>query len=185
MVISALFGFLLDNGESLDTLGENFDLSGAAFHGHWRLCEFLIERGADVNHADRETGRLNMAKAQHIPDGWPAVIPRIVVAEPKALVAFVQSVFGATGRFTQERPSELRIGESIIMISGSTERDPMPAFLYVYVEDTDLCYRRAIDLAATPIEEPRDLPYGDRRAMIRDPWGNTWQIATHSGYFAP
>jgi len=48
--------FLLDNGESLDTLGENFDLSNAAFHGHWRLCEFLIEAGADVNHADPETG---------------------------------------------------------------------------------------------------------------------------------
>jgi len=48
--------FLVDNGGSLDTLGENFDLSGAAFHGHWRLCEFLIERGADVNHADPETG---------------------------------------------------------------------------------------------------------------------------------
>jgi ankyrin repeat protein len=48
--------FLLEHGESLDTLGENFDLGGAAFHGHWRLCEFLIESGADVNHVDPETG---------------------------------------------------------------------------------------------------------------------------------
>ena len=33
----------------LATLGPNFELNGAAFHGHWRLCQFLIERGADVN----------------------------------------------------------------------------------------------------------------------------------------
>lgn len=48
--------FLLANGETLQTLGVNFDLNGAAFHGHWRLCEFLIEAGADVNHADPGTG---------------------------------------------------------------------------------------------------------------------------------
>ena len=48
--------FLLNKGESLHSLGENFDLIGAAFHGHWRLCEFLIEAGADVNYADATTG---------------------------------------------------------------------------------------------------------------------------------
>lgn len=48
--------FLLANGESLDSLGENFDLNGAAFHGHWKLCQFLIENGADVNYAESETG---------------------------------------------------------------------------------------------------------------------------------
>src|ERR1700681_858562 len=48
--------FLLANGESLTALGDNFDLSGACFHGHWRLCQFLIERGADVNRASAETG---------------------------------------------------------------------------------------------------------------------------------
>src|SRR6266404_2960415 len=41
--------FLLANGESLQSLGDNFDLNGAAFHGHWRLCQFLLEQGADVN----------------------------------------------------------------------------------------------------------------------------------------
>jgi len=41
--------FLLANGESLQSLGDNLDLNTAAFHGHWRLCQFLIEQGADVN----------------------------------------------------------------------------------------------------------------------------------------
>jgi len=48
--------YLLDRGESLDSLGENLDLNGAAFHGHWRLCEFLVERGTDPNRGHPSTG---------------------------------------------------------------------------------------------------------------------------------
>lgn len=48
--------FLLANGQTLASLGENVGLNAAAFHGHWQLCEFLIERGADVNLALAETG---------------------------------------------------------------------------------------------------------------------------------
>ena len=48
--------FLLDHGESLASLGKDLGLNGAAFHGHWRLCEFLIENGADVNAAAPDTG---------------------------------------------------------------------------------------------------------------------------------
>lgn len=47
---------LLSKGESLDGLGPNFGLGSAAFHGHWRLCEFLLEAGADSNHAELQTG---------------------------------------------------------------------------------------------------------------------------------
>lgn len=55
--------FLLANGESLSTLGDNFELGGAAFHGHWRLCQFLIENGADPNHAMPETGETPLHSA--------------------------------------------------------------------------------------------------------------------------
>jgi ankyrin repeat protein len=48
--------FLLASGEKLESLGQNFDLNGAAFHGHWRLCQFLIEKGADMNHPLPDTG---------------------------------------------------------------------------------------------------------------------------------
>jgi ankyrin repeat protein len=48
--------FLLAEGASLRSLGENLGLAGAAFHGHWRLCQFLIERGADARFADPSTG---------------------------------------------------------------------------------------------------------------------------------
>lgn len=48
--------FLLANGASLDVLGDNLNLSGACFHGHWKLAQFLIERSANVNLADKATG---------------------------------------------------------------------------------------------------------------------------------
>jgi uncharacterized protein len=48
--------FLLSHGESLNSLGENFGLEAASFHGHWRLCKFLLEQGADVNHPSPDTG---------------------------------------------------------------------------------------------------------------------------------
>jgi uncharacterized glyoxalase superfamily protein PhnB len=54
----------------------------------------------------------------------------------------------------------------------------MAAFLYVYVTDADATFERAVAAGAATLEEPLDTPDGDRRAMVRDSWGNTWQIAT-------
>ena len=48
--------FVVASGASLDELGANRDLNGAAFHGHWRLCEYLIEQGADANVLLADTG---------------------------------------------------------------------------------------------------------------------------------
>ena len=54
---------LVANGESLKALGENFDLNGAVFHGHWRLTQFLTENGADVNFALPDTGETPLHNA--------------------------------------------------------------------------------------------------------------------------
>src|SRR5215475_8883048 len=101
-----------------------------------------------------------MVNSEHVPVGWPAVIPRIAVDDPEALVAFIQQVFGAVGRFHSERPSELRIGDSIIMVGSTVDRRAMPAFLYVYVEDADRAFQRALDRGAESLGEPHDMPYG-------------------------
>ncbi len=80
-----------------------------------------------------------------------------------------------------DAPSQIRIGDSIVMVSGVGPRDAMPSFLYVYVDDTDATYKRALEAGAVTLEEPSDMPYGDRRAMVKDPCGNDWQIATYRG----
>lgn len=55
--------FLLAHGASLATLGDDLGLHAAAFHGHWRLCEFLLEHSADADHAQAETGETPLHSA--------------------------------------------------------------------------------------------------------------------------
>ena len=71
----------------------------------------------------------------------------------------------------------MRIGDSVIMISSTTEREPFPAFLHIYVDNADDVFRRAVHAGSEALEEPFDTPYGGRRAMVRDPFGNILQIA--------
>ncbi|HLJ86075.1 MAG TPA: VOC family protein [Candidatus Angelobacter sp.] len=112
------------------------------------------------------------------PDGWPTVTPRIITSRPEELVRFVKEVFRGQGEFYVNRPAEIRIGDSMIMISnGDGLREPVSAFLYVYVENVDETYQRAVEAGAESLEIPSDLPYGDIRATVKDPWGNLWQIA--------
>jgi uncharacterized glyoxalase superfamily protein PhnB len=102
-----------------------------------------------------------------------------VVHDAARLVAFLKQAFGATGDLRTDFPSEIRIGDSLVMVSSVGRRDPMPAFLYLYVEDIDATYQRALEAGAVSLEEPQDMPYGDRRGMVKDPCDNVWQIATH------
>jgi uncharacterized glyoxalase superfamily protein PhnB len=67
------------------------------------------------------------------------------------------------------------------MISSSEVRATTSSLLYAYVDDADATYARAIAAGAVSIEAPCYTPYGDRRAMIADPSGNEWQIATYLG----
>ena len=120
-----------------------------------------------------------MHRPKSTPDGWHSVTPRLVVHDPELLVRFLKSTFDAMGEYAAQAPSQMKIGDSIVMVSAAGARDANPSFLYVYVDDVDATYRRALQAGAASIEEPQDVPYGDRRAMVKDPCGNDWQIATH------
>jgi uncharacterized glyoxalase superfamily protein PhnB len=95
------------------------------------------------------------------------------------MVAFLREAFGAAGELAGDQPSVMQIGDSQVMVSGAGARAAATAYLYVYVADADATYSRALAAGAIAVESPRDTPYGDRRAIIRDPCGNEWQIATH------
>ncbi len=115
-----------------------------------------------------------------IPYGWHSITPRLVVHNPRQLVEFLKAAFDATGDYESKRPSQMKIGDSIVMVSGMTGFAPTaPAYLYLYIDDCDAVYARALAAGATSLEAPEDLHYGDRRATIRDPEGNVWQIGTH------
>jgi len=61
--------FLLEKGESLQSLGEDLGLSNACFHAHWRLCQFLLENGADANKPSPDTGETPLHLA--LSKSWP------------------------------------------------------------------------------------------------------------------
>ncbi len=112
------------------------------------------------------------------PEGWHTVTPRIATSRPAELVQFLRQVFAAQGEYRTDRPSVLAIGDSLIMVGDAEARGAFPAFLYVYVADADAVFRSAREAGVEVIEEPFDTPYGERRATIRDPWSNVWQIAS-------
>lgn len=120
-----------------------------------------------------------------VPEGWHTVTPRLFVTDAAKLVDFLKHAFAASGEFRNDGPSEIHIGDSIVMVAEAGVRDAMPAFLYIYLDDADGAYRRAVEGGATVIEEPQDMFYGDRRATVRDPFGNIWQIATHKEDLTP
>jgi uncharacterized glyoxalase superfamily protein PhnB len=111
------------------------------------------------------------------PPGFHSVTPRMVVSDAAGAVEFLRATFDAVGEVEVGRPAEVRIGDSLVMVTPADERELFPAFLYVYVDDADVVYRRALDAGAVSLEAPLDTPYGDRRAMVRDPFGNVFQIA--------
>ncbi len=55
--------------------------------------------------------------ADYKPEGWPTVAPRLVTADAPGLVGFLRHVFGAQGELTPGRPAEMRIGDSILLVS--------------------------------------------------------------------
>ena len=114
-----------------------------------------------------------------VPVGWHSVTPRLFVTDVAGMVEFLRAAFDASGECRSGSPSEIRIGDSIVMVSDASAREARSAFLYLYLEDTDASFRRALVAGATALEPPQDMFYGDRRAMVKDPFGNIWQIATH------
>jgi PhnB protein len=85
--------------------------------------------------------------ATRVPTGWHTVTPRIVVQGAAGLIQFLRRTFNAGGDIRSDRPSEIRIGDSMILISDAGVREAMPTVLYVYVDDVDATYRRALERA--------------------------------------
>ena len=120
------------------------------------------------------------------PDGYHAVTQYLVVDGAAKLIHFLEEVFDAHEVESLAAPdnrighAELRIGDSVVMLGDARgEHRPLQAMLYVYVDDADAVYQRALAAGATSMQAPVDQFYGDRSAGVKDAFGNLWWIATH------
>lgn len=103
------------------------------------------------------------------------------------MIEFLKKTFGAeeiiSHRATADGPvlhAKVKIGDSVLeMGEAHGPYQPLSTMFFLYVDDVEAWYRRAVAGGATSMEEPKDQFYGDRVAAVTDPFGNTWYLATH------
>ena len=124
--------------------------------------------------------------SSHIPEGYHTVTPYIMSTDAAGTIEFLKKTFDATEKEiirTEDGKvghGEIRIGDSIIMISDASDQHPFfPSMLYVYVPNVDDTYARGIAAGGQSLREPTDEFYGDRSAGMKDVAGNQWWMATH------
>jgi uncharacterized glyoxalase superfamily protein PhnB len=123
--------------------------------------------------------------AGHIPEGLRTVTPFLHPRGADQLIDFLKRAFGAEEQSRAQSPdgvihhATVRIGDSMVeMGEAHGPWQPMPTTFYLYVDDVDAWYRRAIEAGASSKGEPADQSYGDRVGGVADPFENTWYLGT-------
>jgi uncharacterized glyoxalase superfamily protein PhnB len=122
--------------------------------------------------------------SQTVRPGFQSVVPYLSIQGAARLVDFLKAAFGAQHTFLAPSGAhfEVKIGDSMIMIGDVGNGTPSAGQLFMYVENPEVLYRRAIEAGGTSIMEPCDRPWGEGEAMMRgagvkDPSGNLWFLA--------
>ncbi len=135
--------------------------------------------------------------ADPIPEGLEGrIIPYLMIDGAAAAIDFYVEAFGATERFRLDMPDGA-IGHAEMMINGAvvyladapedmegdmaapTKFGGSTVLMHQYVTDVDAAVERAVAAGATLLREPEDQFYGDRAAVIADPFGHHWSLHTH------
>ena len=134
-----------------------------------------------------------------IPEGYHSVTPYLTCKNATKAIDFYKSVFGATEVMRMAGPdgkighAELKIGDSHIFISDEIpgmNAAPTPGVknacgIFVYLENVDAAFKRAVD-AGAKVEMPLENQFwGDRYGKIIDPFGHNWGLAQHVEDVAP
>ena len=128
----------------------------------------------------------------HMPEGLRTVTPYLHPRGAARMIDFLKQAFGAEEKSRYQSPdgvihhAVVMIGDSMIeMGEARGEWQPMATTFYMYVDDVDSLYRRALAAGAASRSEPANQPYGDRVAGVADPFDNVWYIATRKGEAQP
>jgi len=130
---------------------------------------------------------------QNPPEGYHSVTPYLTVDDARAALDFYARAFGATEVTRMEMGdkighAEIKIGNSIVMLSDEwpdmdklspKTRGGATAGLMVYVPDVDAAYAKAVEAGAIAERPLTDEFWGDRAGSVKDPFGNSWMLATH------
>ena len=129
-----------------------------------------------------------------VPDGYRTATPYLTVEGASDALAFYKEAFDATEVMRLDGPggkvmhAEFTIGDSRLMIS-----DAFPDHgaqragrfggsalkVHLYVEDVDATVGKAVASGAKVVKPVMDMFYGDRSGVVEDPFGHTWNVATH------
>lgn len=140
-----------------------------------------------------------MAKAKSpVPEGYQTVTPALTLDDARATIEWYKKALGAEELSSAPGPdgklmhAEIRVGNSRIMLSdpvmgnkGPKDFGGSPASLWVYVEDCDALFNRAVKAGAEVAWPMSDAFWGDRFGAIKDPSGYTWTLATRKEDLTP
>jgi len=125
-----------------------------------------------------------MAAVKPIPEGFHTVNPFLLVRGAEELARWIERAFGARVAMVRDgngvvQHVEATIGDSKMMINECPPHEqPMPAGLYLYVENVDAAWKRAMGAGAQEMMPLEDQFWGDRAGGMRDRWGNAWFLAS-------
>jgi PhnB protein len=140
-----------------------------------------------------------MCAVKAIPEGFHSITPAIVCKGAARAIEYYKEVFRAKEKLRMPGPggvimhAELSIGDSVLMLSdefpGMTSAPPADApnsiNLFLYTDDVDSVFNRAVK-AGAKVEMPLENQFwGDRYGKIRDPFGHRWGLAQHIEDVAP
>lgn len=136
-----------------------------------------------------------------IPEGYHSVTPMFMFKDCQKAIEFYKKAFGAQERYAMPGPdgngvmhAELQVGDSIIMMGDECPQQNCksaesiggsPVSFYLYVENVDAAFRRAVEAGATVEMEVQEMFWGDRAGSLRDPFGYNWMLATHTRDLSP
>jgi PhnB protein len=139
-------------------------------------------------------------KVHHIPAGYHAVIPYLIVRNGAKALDWYKEVFGATEIMRFPTPdgrvghAELQLGDAHFMLADEfPERNAVApetvggtaSSIMIYIPNVDAVFKKAVAMGAKVKEDVTDKFYGDRSATIYDPFGHQWTIATHTEDVSP